>query len=67
MQVYWAKVFILPKRVTFLLQQKFNPFLCGGKDTKMHAKVSKDKLCDPKREGGLGIKNLEVWNNTSIL
>jgi hypothetical protein len=60
MQVYWAKVFILPKRVIFLLQQKFNRFLWGGKDTKAHAIVSWDKLCNPKREGGLGIKNLEV-------
>jgi hypothetical protein len=60
MQVYWAKVFILPKRVIFLLQQKFNRFLWGGKDNKAHAKVSWDKLCNPKRGGGLGIKNLEV-------
>jgi hypothetical protein len=41
--------------------------LWGGKDTKSHVKVSWDKLCNPKREGGLGIKNLEVWNNASIL
>lgn len=41
MQVYWAKVFILPKRVIFLLQQKFNRFLWGGKDTKVHAKKDK--------------------------
>jgi hypothetical protein len=67
MQVYWAKVFILPKRVIFLLQQKFNRFLWGGKDTKAHAKVSWEKLCNPKREGRLSIKNLDVWNNASIL
>jgi len=51
-QVYWAKVFILPKRVIFLLQPKFNCFLWGGKDTKVHAKVSWGKLCNPKREMG---------------
>jgi hypothetical protein len=57
----------LSRRVIFLLQLKFNRFLWGGKDTKAHAKVFWDKLCNPKREGGLGIKNLEVWNNASIL
>jgi hypothetical protein len=66
-QVYWAKVFIFPKRVIFLFQHKFNRFLWGGKDSKTHAKVSWDKLCNLKREGGLGIKNLEVWNNDSML
>jgi len=60
MRVYWAKVFILPKNVIFLLQQKFNHFLWGEKDTKAHARVSWEKLCNSKREGGLGIKNLEV-------
>jgi hypothetical protein len=24
-------------------------------------------VCYPKREGGLGLKNLEVWNQTSML
>jgi len=65
-QVYWAKVFILPKMVIFL-QQKFKGFLWGGKDTKAHAKVSREKLYNPKCEGGLGIKIQEVWNNASIL
>jgi hypothetical protein len=62
-----GKVFILPKRVIFPLQQKFNRFLWGRKDTRAHAKVSLETLCNPEREGGFGIKNLELWNNASIL
>jgi hypothetical protein len=50
LQIYLAKVFILPKRILFLLQQKFNRFLWGGKDSKAQAKVSWDKICAPKRE-----------------
>jgi len=38
------------KRILFLLQQKFNRFLWGGKDSKAQAKVSWDKICAPKRE-----------------
>jgi hypothetical protein len=35
--------------------------------SKAHAKVSWDKICVLKREGGLGIKNIEVWNIASML
>jgi hypothetical protein len=30
-------------------------------------KVAWDKLCFPKKEGGLMIKKLEVWNQASLL
>jgi hypothetical protein len=50
LQVFWARVFILPKRVIRLLEQKFNKFLWCGRDTKANAKVSWDKVCVPKRE-----------------
>jgi hypothetical protein len=50
-----------------MLEQKFNRFLWSGKDSKAHAKVVWDKICVPKREGGFGIKNLEVWNQASML
>jgi hypothetical protein len=31
------------------------------------AKVSWKDVCYPKRQGGLGLKSLEVWNQTSML
>lgn len=34
---------------------------------KAKAKVAWDKLYMPKKEGGLGIKNIEVWNQASML
>jgi hypothetical protein len=66
LQAFWAEVFILPKKVIRMLEQKLNRFLWCGNDSKAKAKVAWDKLCVPKREGGLGIKRLEVWNQASM-
>jgi len=67
LQIFWTRIFILPKKVIRLLEQKFNIFLWNGKDEKARAKVAWEKVCLPKREGGLGIKRLAVWNCVSIL
>jgi hypothetical protein len=50
MQVFWDKVFILPKKVIRLIEQKLNRFLWSGRDTKACAKVAWSKLCVPKQE-----------------
>jgi hypothetical protein len=64
---FWARVFILPKKVIQLLEQKFNRFLWSGSDVKSKAKVYWKNLCFPKKEGGLGIKRVDVWNQASML
>jgi len=65
--VFWSRVFILPKKVIKLIEQKLNRFLWSGNDSKANAKVAWEKVCVPKKEGGLGIKRLEVWNQTCML
>lgn len=50
LQIFWAKVYILPKKVIRLLEQKFNRFLWCGSDSKVKAKVAWEKLCVPKKE-----------------
>jgi hypothetical protein len=67
LQVFWSNVFILPKAVTRLLEQKLNSFLWCGKDEPAKAKLSWSKVCLPKKEGGLGLKRLEVWNKSATL
>jgi hypothetical protein len=48
LQNFWAHVFILPKRIIYLLEQKyFNRFLWSGSDVKAKAKVSWTRLCTP--------------------
>lgn len=37
-----------------------------GSFLSLSAKISWDRVCTPKSEGGLGFKSLEVWNKASI-
>ncbi|KAF5201576.1 Zf-rvt domain-containing protein, partial [Thalictrum thalictroides] len=36
-------------------------------DIKKHHRVSWQKICIPKNEGGLGVKNLETWNFAAVM
>jgi hypothetical protein len=68
LQVSWSDIFILPKKIIRDISKRFNQFLWNGKDSDFaKAKVAWSDVCFPKKEGGLGLKNLEVWNRTSIL
>ena len=68
MQVYWASVFILPKAVIREINKLLKRFLwCQGEVAKGRAKVSWDNICKPKDQGGLGIKNLQIWNEVLIM
>jgi len=68
LQVFWSGIFTLPKKIIRDISQRFNQFLWNGKDSdSAKAKVAWSDVCFPKKEGGLGLKNLEVWNRTSIL
>jgi hypothetical protein len=67
-QVFWSGMFILPKKILKDMEQKFNRFLWNGTDEcAARAKVAWSEVCLPKKEGGLGLKRLEVWNNASML
>ena len=68
MQVYWASVFILPKTVVKEINKLLKGFLwCQGEITKGKAKISWENICKPKDQGGLGIKDLQTWNEVLIL
>ena len=57
LQVYWMGLFLLPKQVTYQLDQLLRSFLWSGSDLKLKgAKVSWDMITRLKSEGGLGIK-----------
>ncbi|GJR45577.1 hypothetical protein Tco_1313680 [Tanacetum coccineum] len=40
---------------------------CQGELTKGKAKVSWDIVCKPKNQGGLGLKNMGVWNEVLMI
>jgi len=67
LQVFWSSIFILPKAILRLLEEELNGFLWGGKYEKAKAKVSWEKMCAPKKEGRLGIKRLDTWNQAAML
>lgn len=68
LQVYWTSIFILPKKVIRMLEQKLNRLRWSGNaNNQAQAKVAWNYVCVPKQEGGLGIKKLEDWNKASIL
>ncbi|CAI0430886.1 unnamed protein product, partial [Linum tenue] len=58
---YWMQLFILPKQVLKRVQQLCSQFLWHGTD-EGRAKVAWDRIALPKREGGLGVKDLLTWN-----
>ena len=68
LQAYWSNIFILPKRVIKNIEQKFNRFLWNGNNAGYaKAKVSWTDVCLPKKENGLGLKRIDVWNHSSML
>jgi hypothetical protein len=68
LQVYWTDIFIFPKKIIKDMEQKFSRFLWNGNTVgSAKAKISWMDLCFPKKEGGWGLKSLEVWNQTSML
>nr|KYP34281.1 Putative ribonuclease H protein At1g65750 family [Cajanus cajan] len=58
---------LMPKMVTKQLTSIQRNFLWGGKlDEKRTAWVSWEKICRPKKEGGLGIKKLDAFNEALL-
>ncbi|GKA65583.1 hypothetical protein Tco_0765290, partial [Tanacetum coccineum] len=67
MHIYWASVFILLSSLMLELEQLMRGFLWfQGEMTKGRAKVAWEVVCLPKREGGLGIRHLEIFNKALI-
>lgn len=62
LQVYWAGIFILSKTVIKEVHRICREFLWGGTSGKRIPLVAWDDLCQPKKFGGLNIKNCDVWN-----
>ncbi|GKC38640.1 putative reverse transcriptase domain, reverse transcriptase zinc-binding domain protein [Tanacetum coccineum] len=63
MQVYWASVLVIPMGIDEDIQQLIRGFLwCNGEYKRGKAKVAWNVICLLKREGGLGLRSLEVFN-----
>ncbi|GKA99204.1 RNA-directed DNA polymerase, eukaryota, reverse transcriptase zinc-binding domain protein [Tanacetum coccineum] len=68
MHVYWASVFILPSRVLLDIEQLMRGFLwCQGERQKGKSKVAWEVVCLPKKEGGLGLRRLDLFNKALMV
>ncbi|CAA7026629.1 unnamed protein product [Microthlaspi erraticum] len=61
---FWTSAFILPKKVLKRIESLSSSFLWHGRTgCASRAKVAWKTLSYPKSEGGLGLKDIESWNN----
>uniref|UniRef100_A0A5B6YUZ1 Reverse transcriptase domain-containing protein n=1 Tax=Davidia involucrata TaxID=16924 RepID=A0A5B6YUZ1_DAVIN len=62
-QIYWSSIFVLPKSVLKSIERVMRNYLWSGVEMKStKAKVAWKDICKPKKEGGLGLKDLAEWN-----
>ena len=67
LHVYWASVFLLPQAVINDINKLLKNFLWSqGETSKGKAKVAWENICKPKKQGGLGLKDIGVWNKAMI-
>lgn len=65
---FWCSTFILPKECIRRINSICGHFLWQGNLEGVHnARVSWEMVTKTKKEGGLGIKDLEIWNKACCL
>ncbi|XP_039004056.1 uncharacterized protein LOC120131001 [Hibiscus syriacus] len=64
----WFQQFILLQKVINCLEQLCSRFIWKGSDKAAKgARISWNRLCCPKFEGGLGLKDLNSWNKACMI
>ncbi|XP_015159266.1 uncharacterized protein [Solanum tuberosum] len=67
MQTYWSQIFILPKKISQLIDQMCKRFLWTGKaEVTKKALVAWSRLCQPQSAGGMNMIDMEIWNKVAI-
>ncbi|KAG2262578.1 hypothetical protein Bca52824_069657 [Brassica carinata] len=65
---FWFSTFLLPKGCIKSIESLCCRFLWNGNiSERASAKVSWTTVCHPKEEGGLGLRDLPLWNKTLCL
>nr|KYP58785.1 Putative ribonuclease H protein At1g65750 family [Cajanus cajan] len=65
--LYFIPFFKMPKKVVNNIIKIQRAYLWGGEeDSRKVAWVSWDKICRPKQNGGLGIKNIKLFNESLL-
>jgi len=62
-----ANIFIILQGMIREVEKLCRNYLWGADDTyKKVPFVARDDVCKPKKHGGLGLKNMEAWNQACI-
>ncbi|XP_075091626.1 uncharacterized protein LOC142171820 [Nicotiana tabacum] len=64
---FWGAIFVLPQSVLNEVDRKCREFLWeSSEEEKKLSLVSWEKICKPKKQGGLKVKGCKNWNKASI-
>ena len=67
LSTYWCQMFILPRKVINLVNSICRSFLWFGvQETQKPGNVNWAEVCRLKKHGGLGIRNLQMWNLADV-
>lgn len=65
---FWCNHFIPPKKVSKIVESRYNAFLCFGKaECPNGVEVKRKIFCLPKVEGGLDLRRVEEWTKQAWL
>ncbi|GLU17268.1 hypothetical protein SLE2022_336490 [Rubroshorea leprosula] len=66
-QVFWSGALLIPKKVLKLIDAACRNFIwCGKWNYNAMSLVAWDDVCVPRKEGGLGVKQLLHWNKAAL-
>lgn len=66
--LFWDQVFLLPKKLVMMVETKCRAFLWAGTNLESkRALVAWELVCKPKCFGGLGLRNIYVWNKLVLV
>ncbi|KAG6506034.1 hypothetical protein ZIOFF_031349 [Zingiber officinale] len=64
--VYMCSIFMLPKSIIQSIDRLCWDFLWHGNSNSKSRPVAWHDVCLPKKEGGLGLKSLSIWNCAAV-
>nr|XP_018621920.1 uncharacterized protein LOC104120770 [Nicotiana tomentosiformis] len=66
-QVYWSQIFVLPKKITHLIEATCRNFLWGGGvEMTRKAPLAWDRVCWPRTVGGFNVLHIETRNKAAV-
>ncbi|GLU15242.1 hypothetical protein SLE2022_317490 [Rubroshorea leprosula] len=66
-EVFWSGALLIPKKVLKLIDATCRNFIwCGKWNYNAMSLVAWDDVCVPRKEGGLGLKQLLHWNKAAL-